>query len=232
MSSAHADVYTLTTEGQITYGVDLSGVFGPVGSLDGEPYSISMTFNSALNADDELDQPTEQCLYSQLYRQAVASVTATIGGVTVNFPQSEAPGGFCVSHYPGWSSTIGEFEGAVDQVEIEAASEGVDFIPVGDFDKLSFPIVYDPATDLSGGMTETMTRLLIPGDVEIDTYGATLVKITRANSIPEPETWGMLLAGLGLTGGAFYFGRKKVWVRKREQTATGMRIPSSGTKQR
>jgi hypothetical protein len=192
---AHADVYMVTTQGLITYGVDLSGLFGSVGSLVGENYSLSMTFDSALNADGET-MPTEQCLYSDLYLTAVASVTATVGGVTISLPQSEAPGGFCIGQYTTGDRVDAEFNSTGYQALISADSQGENFIPFPHLNELSFPITYDPSTDTSGGMTETLTELRIPNEVEINTYGATLLTITDTTSVPEPATWITMLLGL------------------------------------
>jgi hypothetical protein len=46
------------------------------------------------------------------------------------------------------------------------------------------------------------------GDV-LDVISVTTADLARTSAVPEPSSLPMLLAGLGMIGGAFYFGRKK-----------------------
>ena len=56
---AAATIYTLTVQGSITDGYDYTGLFGQIGSLVGDSYTISMAFDTSQNADDDQYSPEE-----------------------------------------------------------------------------------------------------------------------------------------------------------------------------
>ena len=78
---------------------------------------------------------------------------------------------------------------------------------------LSFPIIADllndPGYDVNANDTFNFTLSVSQQGTILASDSITVVAGTGAQPVPEPSSFPVLLAGLGLIGGAFYFGRKK-----------------------
>jgi len=199
-----SQTWTVTTQGQITSGLDTTGVFGSIGqNLAGLSYTQSITAS--------IDPAQWQNSYNNGWLTYMAGSgpaftdTITVNGHTVNFILSTIGGAQLLANgasqgnvnYPnsydevytdqyGHTASGGFFEGGQF-----AFSSTTAFVPTLNFGQKISQDTSDPSFS-------AQAFVYISGK-ETANFQANANTLT-VTAVPEPETYAMLLAGLGLLG--------------------------------
>ncbi len=202
--SAHAagETWTVMATGHITSGIDYSGVFGTAGqSLTGLAYTQTITASVDPSLWD-VNDPGDSFNYLHSVGPAFTD-TVTVNGHTLTlnpsstdfggqFITSDASlGGVVHSYFDGiktFQSSWLPGGGSID-VSIQAFSYRNAFVPTLYFGQSIVKNIEDASFTASSYFTLT-------GNQHAEFVGD--VTVISVNAVPEPETYAMLLAGLGL----------------------------------
>ena len=202
IGQAQAAIYTLRTTGTFYQGFDSQGYFGG-GDLTGRSVDWTQLFDTS--GSSQLDVSS-----SSLLRGSAAFGSLSVGGIPLtdvpigghydlylsNGVTSGGPGpndelsGFTFANYSGSDVTFVGYSSVYSSVN--------SFVPSRDF---SQTLTRHPMTgDAKTGVVQWNKNV---GGVNIGTYGYFTIDTITYNgvtAVPEPETYAMLLAGLGFIG--------------------------------
>jgi hypothetical protein len=207
-SSASATVLVATWTGTVPNGYDYTGVFGSVGSLDGDTFVVKYTYNTSvgirethgLAGDEVFGGPT----YAS-YGVVASPVSATI---TINGHTSTSNGdnqGLAATS-PSSSDFVQDVADQDDTIasgyiynNIYSNAHGIDQptldtpVPLTDVLPTAFGYASIVTFNNSTGYTRDAYAYLNTETVQIG--------IGSVSAIPEPAAWALMLSGLGFIGG-------------------------------
>ena len=211
VTQAQAKTWTTTIVGTIDYGYDGTGVFG-IADRDLSGLSFTHSITASVSPADWSDIAIDPSNYfSNLYGQGPAFVdTITIADKRVTITSSATTGGMQVlqnylsskSPYFDYASSFQEgytVSGDLTRTYNNANSYSIPFLPT---------LNYGQKTTLSNpfnGSTYIYTEFSIAGNQNAY-FVASSGESFSISSVPEPETGGMILVGLGLVS---YIARRK-----------------------
>lgn len=207
-----AQAWTLEATGHITQGTDYTGVFGTVGeNLAGLAYTQTMTVNTAFSAWQY--GATDQYGSRVSGKGPSFTDTITLKGKTFTFTASATqfgnqevtitPGQYGGNHV--WSQTIGLMDnGSTLFAGFSAFSRSAQFLNGTSFQQTVSADTLGPLFPAeSNNSYVQINSQYVPG-LPTAGFNGTLDHLaiypTPAIPVPEPTTFGMLLAGLGLIG--------------------------------
>lgn len=203
-----AGAWTVTTTGTITNGYDATGIWGVTNSLAGWGYTLAITANVS-PADWQFFSPDAAFRADILSGFGGAFIsTITINGKTSSIYSTSTRGGAQliasavsqdgIGHPFDWISTsqyTGETGPSIVSASNSIQSTNVAFVPSNNFGQTI------ALTDVSSSDFEKLASFNMPN---FYFYGVpatfSVTPSDYVSAIPEPETYAMLLAGLGLVG--------------------------------
>lgn len=202
---AQAEVVTTQLSGTIASGYDGLGIFGtPGSSLAGLNYSQTFSTNLAQGYNIVVLGPTSN-LYYENPADASFNGATQVGGHNYQWTLNGARGEFSLYNY----ATNGL--GGPDQVYLGALGndgrtpDGFQLVTESRVYSFSQPFLsqLDPSQRLTinpAGL-EVQTSFYLQRGGEVTYFQSTSVGSAAAlNPVPEPETWAMLVAGIGMLG--------------------------------
>lgn len=232
---AQAAVHDITYTGKVGYGFDLTGMFGAIGTLNEERYSLVYTIDDMALGALHTDAP-DLARISGSGANSPVRAAITVKGVTRQINGSYT--GYAEQHDQDHGNT-----GGYDYVEQKAleyeitptfyhsfyartwiSANSQDFLPYPAF---GAPYTYNPLLGGAGGYYD----LVELNDQILDPNGNTLVNYAYMNltidgvsvstrgaggggSVPEPGAWALLIMGFGGAGAMLRH-------RRREMSAAG-----------
>ena len=218
---AAAAVHQVTYTGKVGYGFDLSGMFGAVGSLNEERYSLVYTIDDLAAGAVHVDGPDLAQISGSGANSPVRAaitvkgVTWQINGGTEGYAQQSNLNHANVGGYDYVEQKSTEY--AITPTFYHSyfartwiAANGQDFLPSAAF---GTPYSYDPLAQSGGGgyynLVELNDSVLGPNNTySVVNYAFLNLTIdgvsvsTRGvdGAVPEPASWAMLILGFGGAG--------------------------------
>lgn len=203
--ATHAQIVTLATSGTIGIGEDPNGIFGSGPLLDGLPFSMSVSVDTALLYDRQ--SGTYYSHWTNYGRTAILTGALTIGGHTYSWNADSATAR--VSLVNAHSGTVPENDsvnilgnGTNSHDKYTVTASGSVYSTGG----VSFLLDADPLQprDLTHALrmaeVEGFSHFATVAPNGTRTYFSSRPELTRAvwavSPVPEPSRLGMLLAGL------------------------------------
>lgn len=209
-----AQTWTVTVAGRIDYGTDVTGVFGTAGQN-----LADLQFTQVITVSiDTADWTTHSIAsetglsYSSMWGAGPAfSDTVTINGRSVTFfadLTSQGNQSIGNGYYDTLStSQIGKMsDGGTLSASFLAFSNATNFITTSSFgdsfevDLLKFSVTNQTGFSVSGNQIANFATFDAGTYVSVVSNGYSYTAPPPLPTVPEPETYAMLLAGLGLVG--------------------------------
>lgn len=213
-ASAKAGLVTVTYQGVVTSGHDMTGEFGaPGGNLAEDSFTVVYTLDDSVPVSGNSDRNDPPSYSDLLGEPGFMSETVTINGITKKIPVSSDI--FSETHLstldsgsPNYSATdamildntettlgSGAHAHLID-VDSEISSPINAFIANSDYHT---PFTYMmQAGDAASGVYSDWE--LDDQTVDIDTYASLAPTSVTVADIPEPTTWALLILGVGMIG--------------------------------
>lgn len=213
LMAGQASAWTFTNKGTITIGIDDQGFFGAAGAdLTGLSYMDVITLDPSLYVNQYSDSISHNGFGSL---SGTATDTLTINGIAQTFTWDLSKINYGES---GLFNALTQGYGSIPD-EIRQFQSGYN-TSGGFLDNTTDLYSYVNAFNLGLDYNQVWSRNLQPGDIaETRIYSMTVgrnfflngtpdfISINDVAAVPEPETYGMMLVGLGLMG--FVIRRRK-----------------------
>lgn len=195
-----ADIAEVTYTGTVRTGWDYAGIFGAVGDLTGQAYTSRYTFETA--SGGSANNGLESYVYGgSSFGLPSPSVSAsmTINAITISWignysaqiygaDDSVQPFVYsAVSHWANYLLNGGIYTGMIHSAQEMASG----YYPLSLTDPFSANLI----GNVSGSFVKYTNNWTLDVEAEL-----TPERISINTPVPEPETYAMMLAGLGLLG--------------------------------
>ncbi len=202
-SAASASMIIATYKGTVNGGYDTTGVFGSIGNLAGDPYTATYIFDTSKGAVVNNLPGYEEVEGGSFYGvSSPISATFTLNDITISLENSTQNLAFYKSAYDTLEYLT---EGGYDFLYSNAFGVPVDniYTPFSQIDTIVQGTLSINGRNPTTGASEIVYADLSYGGAE---QGSVEVSVA---SVPEPESWCLLVMGVGLTGALLRSGQTR-----------------------